>query len=120
AGWSRRGRGRVRSGDEGAQQLELLPVAAVGPRELQDCRDFAETFVVHQESERLLAQLPLPDVLVAVRPRTQVAFRVVQVKGADLRQADRLVHASEQNVIALRGPEVVARRERVARVDADG
>src|SRR6267143_2865582 len=118
AAWSRGGRGRVRALDEGSEQLELLSVAAVRSREFQDRGNFAEALVIHQKLERLFAEFSLSDVFVAVHPRTQVALRVVEVKRPDPRASDRLVHGADKFLIARGGPEIVARVEGVAGIDA--
>src|SRR5439155_1179251 len=75
--------------------------------------------LVHEESERLFPELPLPDILVAVEIRSEVPHRIVQVKRADSPEAHRLVDGPEERLVAVPGSEVVARRERMAGVDAD-
>src|SRR5438876_616514 len=74
---------------------------------------------VHEESERLFPELPLPDILVAVEIRSEVPHRIVQVKRADSPEAHRLVDGPEERLVAVPDSEVVARRERMAGVDAD-
>src|SRR5438445_637563 len=66
-----------------------------------------------------IPEVPLPDVLVSIEVRSQIADRVVQVKRADSSQADRLADRAEECVVALPRSEVVARGKGVARVDAD-
>src|SRR5438093_115184 len=80
---------------------------------------FSEPLLVHEESERLFPELPLPDILVAVEIRSEVPHRIVQVKRADSPEAHRLVDGPEERLVAVPGSEVVARRERMAGVDAD-
>src|SRR5581483_9750489 len=60
-----------------------------------------------------------PDVLVAVDARAEALLRVVQVERDDARDADRRVELGDRRGVAPRRAEVVARGERVLRVDAD-
>src|SRR3989442_7251292 len=76
-------------------------------------------FLVHEESKRLFSEFPLPDVLVAVEIRSEVAHRIIQMERADPSQADGLANRAEERVIAFPRSEIVARGEGVAGVDAD-
>src|SRR2546426_8769267 len=115
--WGRRG---VRAGDERSEELQFPPVASVRAGKLEDRRNLPEAFVIHQEPERLLPEFSFPDVFVSIRTRPQIAFRIVQMKRADARQPDRFLYFLEEFFISLPRPEVVARGECVARVDAYG
>src|SRR3989449_1341145 len=119
AAWTRPRRRRVRPRDEGLQRLQVPPIAGVGPGELEASREFPEALLVHEETKRLLPELPLPDVRVAVEFRSEVAHRVVQVERPYPTESDALVDRPEERLVALPRPEVVARGERVACVDAD-
>src|SRR5712692_286406 len=119
AAWTRPRRRRVRPRDEGPERLQIPPVARVGPGKLEAARDFPEALLVHEESERLLPELPFPDVRVAVELRSEVAHRIVQVERPDPPESDGFVDGPEEAVVAVPRPEVVARGERMARVDAD-
>jgi len=112
-------RRRVWPGDEGPEQFQLSAVASIRSGELQDSGNVAEALVVHQESEGVLPELPLSDVLVAVRVARQLAFRIVEMERADAGKSDGLVHGPEEGLIPFRGPELVTGGERVARVDTD-
>src|SRR2546430_15837452 len=118
AAWPRPRRRRVRPRDEGPQRLQVPPIAGIGPGELEASREFAEALLVHEEPKRLLPELPLPDVRVAVEFRSEVAHRVVQVERPDPTESDALVDRPEERLVAFPRPEVVARRERVAGGDA--
>src|SRR5207249_12059311 len=83
AAWTRPRRRRVRPCDEGPQRLAIPAVARISPGELEAPGHFAEALLVHEESERLLSELPLADVLVAVELRPEVAHRFVQIEHAD-------------------------------------
>src|SRR5256886_5287202 len=114
-----RGRRRILPGDERPQELQFLPVASVGSGKLEDRRDLPEAFVIHEEPNRLLAQFPFSNVLVAVAPRAEVALRVVQVKRADARQSHGLLHVPQEALVPLPRSEVVAGGKRMAGVNAD-
>src|SRR3989454_3857199 len=119
AAWTRPRRRRVRPRDEGPQRLQVPPIPGIGPGELEAAREFPETLLVHEETERLLPELPLPDIRVAVEFRSEVAHRIVQVERADPTESDALVDRPEERLVAVPRPEVVARGERVTCVDAD-
>src|SRR6266540_4450971 len=119
AGWRPRRRRRVRARDERAKRLQIPTVAALLARKFQAAGQLAEAFVVHQEAERLLAELAFPDVLVTVPMGPQVADGVVQVECADVAQPDRLVDRPHESVVSVPRAEVVSGGEGVARVDAD-
>src|SRR2546422_2273710 len=119
AAWTRPRRRRVRPRDEGPQRLQVPPIPGIGPRELEAAREFPETLFVHEETKRLLPELPFPDIRMAVELRSEVAHRIVQVERADPTESDGLVDCPEERLVAVPRPEVVARGERVARVDAD-
>src|SRR3989442_6275529 len=112
-------RRRVRPRDEGPQSLQIPPIAGIGPGQLEAAWQFPETFLVHEETKRFLSELAVPDVRVAVELRSEVAHRVVQVERADPAESDGLVDCPEQRLVAVSRPEVVARGERVACVNAD-
>src|SRR3989442_6285172 len=112
AAWARPRRRRVRPRDKGPQRLQVPPIAGIGPGEFEAAREFAEALLVHEEPKRLLPELPLPDVRVAVEFRSEGAHRVVQVERPDPTESDALVHRPEERLVALPRPEVVARGER--------
>src|SRR2546428_748099 len=117
--WTRPRRRRVRPRDEGPQRLQVPPIPGIGPGELEAAREFPETLLVHEETERLLPELPLPDIRVTVEFRSEVAHRIVQVERADPTESDALVDRPEERLVAVPRPEVVARGERVTCVDTD-
>src|SRR6267143_2534041 len=119
AAWTRPRRRRVRPRDEGPQRLQVPPIAGIGPRELEAARKVPEALFVHQETKRLLPELPLPDIRVPVELRSEVAHRIVQVERADPTESDGLLNRPKERLVAVPRPEVVARGERMARVDAD-
>src|SRR2546425_4844405 len=119
AAWSLRGGRRVRAFDERAERLQVFLVPGVPAREFEAARNPAELFLVHEESERLFSEFPLPDVLMAVQVRSEVAHRIVQMKRADPSQADGLANRADERVVTFPRSEIVARGEGVARVDAD-
>src|SRR2546422_2141855 len=119
AAWTRPRRRRVRPRDEGPQRLQVPPIPGIGPGELEAAREFPESLFVHEETKRLLPELPFPDIRMAVELRSEVAHRIVQVERADPTESDGLVDRPEERLVAVPRPEVVARGERVARVDAD-
>src|SRR5947209_1444081 len=119
AAWSPRGRRRVRAFDERPKRLEVFLVPCIPAREFKAARNPAEMFLVHEESERLFSEFPLPDVLVAVEIRSEVAHRIIQMERADPSQADGLANRAEQRLVAFPRSEIVARGEGVAGVDAD-
>src|SRR2546422_66544 len=119
AAWTRPRRRRVRPRDEGPQRLQVPPIPGIGPGELEAAREFPETLLVHEETERLLPELPLPDIRVTVEFRSEVAHRIVQVERADPTESDALVDRPEERLVAVPRPEVVARGERVTCVDTD-
>src|SRR3989441_543874 len=119
AAWTRPRRRRVRPRDEGPQRLQVPPIPGIGPGELEAAREFPETLLVHEETERLLPELPLPEIRVAVESRSEVAHRIVQVERADPTESDALVDRPEERLVAVPRPEVVARGERVTCVDTD-
>src|SRR2546422_3948549 len=80
AAWTRPRRRRVRPRDEGPERLEVPAVARIPSGELEAPGDFAEALLVHEESERLLSELPLADVLVAVEARSQGAHRIASME----------------------------------------
>src|SRR5207249_11117614 len=86
--------------------------------ELEAARAFPEPLLVHKDPKRFLSELALPEVRVAVEFRSEVAHRVIQVERADPTESDGLVDRPEERLVAVSRPEVVARGERVARVDA--
>ena len=57
-------------------------------RRLQQLRDAAESLVVEQEAERVEAELPVTDVLVPVDARSKTSLRIVQMKQANVPDAD--------------------------------
>src|SRR2546427_726537 len=75
--------------------------------------------VIHEESERLLSELPLADVLVAVELRSEVAHGIVQMERADPTHSDGLIDRAEQRIVAVPRSEVVPGSEGVAGVDAN-
>src|SRR6266571_2680251 len=83
AGWRPWRRRRVRARDERAERLQVPTVAAFLAGELQAPGYLAEAFVVHEEPERLDAELALPDVLVTVPVGPEVADGIVQVECAN-------------------------------------
>src|SRR5207245_6061767 len=109
AAWRPRGRRRVRACDEGAERLQVLLVPGVAAREFEAARNLAERLLVHQEPERLLPEFPLPDVLVSIEIRSQIADRVVHAKRAASAHADRLADRAEECVVAVTRSEVLAR-----------
>src|SRR5437867_7694530 len=119
AAWTRPRRRRTRPGDEGPQRLQVPPIAGIGPGELEAAREVPEALLIHEETKRLLPELPSPDVCVAVQLRSEVAHRIVQMERADPTESDGLVDRPEERLVAVPRSEVVARGERVARVDAD-
>src|SRR5207249_7030955 len=119
AAWTRPRRRRIRPRDEGPQRLQVPPIARIGPREFEAARKVPEALLVHEETKRLLPELPLPDIRVAVELRSEVAHRIVQVERADSPESDGLFDCPEERLVAVSRPEVVARRERVACVHAD-
>src|SRR5207249_6435613 len=88
AAWTRPRRRRIRPGDEGPQRLQVTPIARIGPGELEAGREVPEALLVYKETERLLSELALPDVRVAVEFRFEVAQGVVQVAGVDPGESD--------------------------------
>src|SRR2546422_3553742 len=119
AAWTRPRRRRIRPRDEGPQRLQISPIARVGPREFEAARKVPEALLVHEETKRILPELPLPDIRVAVELRSEVAHRIVQVDRADSPESDGLFDRPEERLVAFPQAEVVARGERVAGVDAD-
>src|SRR5256712_11414087 len=119
AAWTRPRCRRVPPRDEGPQRLQVSPIAGIGPGELEAAREFPETLLVHEETKRLLPELAFPDIRVAVELRSEVAHRIVQVKRADPTECGGFVNRPEERLVAAPRPELVARGERVARVDAD-
>src|SRR5438046_2095834 len=57
-------------------------------RRLQQLRDATESLVVEQEAESVEAELSVADVLVPVDARSESLFRIVQVKEANILDAD--------------------------------
>src|SRR3989442_4720591 len=112
-------RRRVRPRDEGPQGLQVPPIPGIGPGELEAAREFPESLFVHEETKRLLPELPFPDIRMAVELRSEVAHRIAQVERADPTESDGLVDRPEERLVAVPPPEVVAPGVRVARVDAD-
>src|SRR5437762_1688809 len=104
---------------KGVPEERMLDAWHIGTGELEAAWQFSEPLLVHEESERLFPELPLPDILVAVEIRSEVPHRIVQVKRADSPEAHRLVDGPEERLVAVPGSEVVARRERMAGVDTD-
>src|SRR2546427_11898180 len=62
AAWTRPRRRRVRPRDEGPQRLQVPPIPGIGPGELEAAREFPETLLVHEETERLLPHPPPPPI----------------------------------------------------------
>src|ERR1041385_383465 len=88
-------------------------------RRLQHFGDAAETRVVDDVREGVAADGALADVLVAVDARAEGLLRVVEVKRADVLDADVALHLVDQPLPAVACADVVARGEDVAGVDAD-
>src|SRR2546428_360241 len=95
------------------------PVRGIPQDRMRDARNVPEALFVHQETKRLLPELPLPDIRVPVEFRSEVAHRIVQVERADPTESDGLLDRPKERLVAVPRPEVVARGERMARVDAD-
>src|SRR5437870_762611 len=119
AAWTRPRRRRVRPRDEGPERLEVPAVARIPSGELEASGHFAEALLVHEESERLLSELPPADVLVAVELRSEVAHGIVQMERADPTHSDGLIDRAEQRIVAVPRSEVVPGGEGVAGVDAN-
>src|SRR3989449_11762272 len=114
AAWTRPRRRRVRPRDEGPQRLQVPPIPGIGPGELEAAREFPEALFVHEETERLLPELPLPDIRVGCESRSEDAHRIVQVERAGPTESDALVDRPEERLIAVPSPGVVSRREHVS------
>src|SRR3954453_10798367 len=103
-------------------QLDLLARRAAGrvavARGLQDAGQVRERRGGQERSAAVLAHLALPDRGVTVAVGAQRLEGVVEVKGAQLLQADLGVEALEHVVDALDGAHVVAGREQVTGVQA--
>src|SRR5205807_1779140 len=88
-------------------------------RRLQHLRDAAEARVVEDKGERIAADGPFADVLVAVDARAERFLRVIEMKRADLLDADVALHLVDHPLPALARADVVTGGEDVAGVDAD-
>src|SRR5712691_13375052 len=98
AAWTRPRRRRVRPRDEGPQRLQVPPIAGIGPGELQAAWKAPEALLIHEETKRLLPELPFPDIRVAVQLRSELAHRIVQVERADPTESDGLVDRPEKRL----------------------
>ena len=88
-------------------------------RRLEQFRDAREARVVEKRGGTLEADLPFADVLVAVDARAERLLRVVEVKRADVVDADVPLHLVDRALVAVARADLVAGREDVAGVDAD-
>ena len=88
-------------------------------RRLEQFRDAAEARVVEEESEGFDADLAVADVLVAVDARAERLLRVVEMKGADVGDADVRVESVDRPLVVVAIAELVSRCEDVAGVETD-
>src|SRR6185503_20678642 len=87
------------------QTAQHAQVAAVGSRlhrlrRLDDFGEAREARVVEQVAKRFQPDLALADVLVAIDARAEGLLRVVQMKRADVLQADVLLHVVDRARVA--------------------
>ncbi len=85
---------------------------------LEAHRNSEEARIVEHPAERVDAEIPLADMLVAIDARMEGLQRVVQMERDDPLDADVLVELVEGALVALVGAQIVAGRERVLGVEA--
>src|SRR2546421_10422491 len=83
-------RPRSLSIQERPEQRQILPIRLVLDRlrRLQQLRDAAESLVIQQKTKRFYADLAIADVLMPVDARAERLLRIVEVKRADVFEAD--------------------------------
>ncbi len=100
--------------------LHVLPLdaAAGGPRALVDHREPLEARLREEDRAAGLPDLALPERRVAVAVAAQRGERVVDVQRPEAVEPDRGVARRERRVEPLHGPDLVARGEQMAGVEA--
>lgn len=78
----------------------------------------AETRVIDEVAEALLPDFSLPDVRMAVHPRAQPGFGIIQVERQDLPYPDEGSDFPDRRLPAFRLAEVVAGRKQMGGVQA--
>ena len=114
-----------------AQRPEVAPVPRIGVaqapalgrielRRLEQHRQPCEARIVDQTPERFEPEAALADVLVPIDPAAARLLRIVQVKRREAIEANDAIEIRERVAIALFAAEVVAGRQQVAGIEADG
>src|SRR5712691_510475 len=104
---------RTKRGD-----IDPIRLGLDGLRRLQQFRDPREPRIVEHEGEGVQSELTFPDVLVPVDAAAEELLRVVQMKRADVRDADVPIELLDRPFVSVPRPDVITRREDVASVDA--
>src|SRR4051794_22937997 len=102
-------------------ELDLLGArpALVGPRRLHDARQPVEARLGQEHGAAVGAELALRDVGVAVAVGAERRLRVVEVQRPDALDPDELDALVEHRAERLLGPDLEARGQKVAGVQAD-
>src|SRR5881392_1607564 len=88
-------------------------------RRLQQLGDAAEPPIVQKKAKRFHSDLAVADVLMPIDARAERLFRIVEVKRADVGDADVLIERLDRSLVIVTVAELVSRGEDVAGVETD-
>ncbi len=107
------------------ETLKGLQISAIGCYEVvvlrgfDDHRDPSQAGISDQVAKRFEADRPLADVLVTVHAASQFLLAVVDVNDLEGGDAHDLIEYTENAVIIVKGPDVVAGSKQMAGIQAD-